>query len=77
MKHFKFTAEEVIGWLRICRPGTIIGPQQHWVKSMQQRMWREGDIYRTKLQELELSYKLGPLDHLQAQVSYIVFKLKT
>ena len=28
MKHFKFTAEECIGWLRIVRPGSIIGPQQ-------------------------------------------------
>lgn len=23
MKHYKFTAEEVIGWLRICRPGMV------------------------------------------------------
>lgn len=28
MKHFRITAEEIIGWLRIVRPGSIIGPQQ-------------------------------------------------
>mmetsp|Transcript_37412 Transcript_37412/g.74088 ORF Transcript_37412/g.74088 Transcript_37412/m.74088 type:complete len:239 (+) Transcript_37412:862-1578(+) len=48
MKHFKFTAAEVIGWFRICRPGTIIGPQQHYMAEMEQVMWREGDLYRQR-----------------------------
>eukprot|EP00606_Chrysophyceae_sp_TOSAG23-5_P001552 GSChrysophyteH2.ASY1.ANO1.128.1 assembled CDS len=48
MKHYKCTAEEVIGWLRIVRPGTIIGPQQQWLKEMNSRMWREGDLWRSK-----------------------------
>jgi hypothetical protein len=43
MKHYKFTAEEVIGWMRICRPGMVIGPQQHFLKEIEQRMWEEGD----------------------------------
>ena len=32
MKHYKFTAAEVIAWLRICRPGSVIGPQQHYME---------------------------------------------
>ena len=28
---------KVIGWLRIVRPGTIIGPQQQYMKDMQVR----------------------------------------
>ena len=48
MKHFKMTAEETIGWLRIVRPGSIIGPQQQYMKDMQPRMWREGQLYREK-----------------------------
>ncbi|ETO34851.1 hypothetical protein RFI_02238 [Reticulomyxa filosa] len=28
MKHYCWTAAEVIAWLRICRPGSVIGPQQ-------------------------------------------------
>jgi cell division cycle 14 len=32
MKHFKFTAAEVIAWLRICRPGSVIGPQQNYLE---------------------------------------------
>lgn len=31
MKHYKFTAKEAIAWIRICRPGSVIGPQQHWL----------------------------------------------
>lgn len=49
MKHFGFTAEEVIGWLRVVRPGSIIGPQQQWLKDMQSRMWREGEVARARL----------------------------
>ncbi len=32
MKHYKFTAAESIAWLRICRPGSVIGPQQHYME---------------------------------------------
>lgn len=32
MKHYKFTAAESIGWLRICRPGSVIGPQQNFLE---------------------------------------------
>jgi cell division cycle 14 len=38
MKHHGFTAREVMGWIRICRPGSIIGPQQHYLEQQQSRM---------------------------------------
>uniref|UniRef100_A0A3Q2NSA8 Tyrosine specific protein phosphatases domain-containing protein n=1 Tax=Fundulus heteroclitus TaxID=8078 RepID=A0A3Q2NSA8_FUNHE len=28
MKHYRFTAAEAIAWIRICRPGSVIGPQE-------------------------------------------------
>ena len=31
MKHFKFPAAALIGWIRIARPGSILGPQQHYL----------------------------------------------
>jgi cell division cycle 14 len=31
IKNFGFTGHEAIGWIRICRPGSIIGPQQRYV----------------------------------------------
>lgn len=46
MKHYKFSAEEIIGWMRVCRPGTVIGPQQHFLKDMEQELWAAGDLYR-------------------------------
>lgn len=48
MKHYKFTAKEVIGWMRICRPGMVIGPQQHYLQDIEQKMWYEGDVMRSK-----------------------------
>lgn len=46
MKHHGFTAEEAIGWLRIVRPGSVIGPQQQFMKDVQAKMWREGELFR-------------------------------
>ncbi len=48
MKHYKFSAREVIGWMRICRPGMVIGPQQHFLQDIEQQMWYEGDLMRMK-----------------------------
>ena len=48
MKHYKFTAAESIAWLRICRPGSVLGPQQHWLEEQQHIMWQEGDLDKSK-----------------------------
>lgn len=48
MKHYNFSAREIIGWMRICRPGMVIGPQQHFLEDIQQQMWYEGEIMRLK-----------------------------
>lgn len=42
MKHYGLTAMECIAWLRICRPGSIIGPQQQFLIEKQAVMWRAG-----------------------------------
>nr|XP_061804536.1 dual specificity protein phosphatase CDC14C-like [Nerophis lumbriciformis] len=49
MKHYSMTAAEVIAWIRICRPGSIIGPQQNFVEEKQNSLWAEGDIFREKM----------------------------
>ncbi|NXB06088.1 CC14A phosphatase, partial [Cnemophilus loriae] len=48
MKHYKFTHAEAIAWIRICRPGSIIGPQQHFLEEKQGMLWLEGDLIRSK-----------------------------
>lgn len=42
MKHYLLTAGECIGWLRLCRPGSVIGPQQHFLVEHQQMLWNAG-----------------------------------
>jgi len=35
MKHFDFTAGETIAFLRIQRPGSVVGPQQHFLHKVE------------------------------------------
>uniref|UniRef100_A0A8B9SYH1 Dual specificity protein phosphatase CDC14B n=1 Tax=Anas platyrhynchos TaxID=8839 RepID=A0A8B9SYH1_ANAPL len=49
MKHYRMTAAETIAWIRINRPGSVIGPQQHFLMEKQAELWTEGDIFRAKL----------------------------
>lgn len=39
MKHYKFPAAAFIGWIRLCRPGSVIGPQQHWLN------WQQDEFF--------------------------------
>jgi hypothetical protein len=31
MKNYDISAQEFIAWARICRPGSVLGPQQHFL----------------------------------------------
>mmetsp|Transcript_77363 Transcript_77363/g.165868 ORF Transcript_77363/g.165868 Transcript_77363/m.165868 type:complete len:447 (-) Transcript_77363:114-1454(-) len=42
MKHFRFPARAFIGWNRICRPGSILGPQQSFLVDMETEMHQAG-----------------------------------
>ncbi|TMS10134.1 Dual specificity protein phosphatase CDC14AB [Larimichthys crocea] len=48
MKHYRFTAAEAIAWIRICRPGSVIGPQQNFLEEKQHSLWVQGDVHRSK-----------------------------
>ncbi|KAJ0404632.1 hypothetical protein P43SY_009845 [Pythium insidiosum] len=37
MQQFGFSADEAIGWLRLCRPGSVVGPQQQFLRERQSR----------------------------------------
>ncbi|KAM4623309.1 dual specificity protein phosphatase CDC14AB-like [Polymixia lowei] len=65
MKHFRFTAAEAVAWIRICRPGSIIGPQQIFLEEKQHSMWVQGDVHRSKQKLLE--QRLGRRHQLQLQ----------
>lgn len=46
MKHYGYSAAETIALCRICRPGSIVGPQQQFLHDLEQRMKRDGENYR-------------------------------
>jgi len=48
MKHFKLKAAEIIGWLRVSRPGSVLGPQQFYLEDAEAEMWRAGDALGVK-----------------------------
>ncbi|XP_029930165.1 dual specificity protein phosphatase CDC14AB-like isoform X2 [Myripristis murdjan] len=53
IKHFRFTAAEAIAWIRICRPGSIIGPQQNFLEEKQYSLWVQGDVHRSKQKQAQ------------------------
>lgn len=42
MKEYGVTAAESMAWLRICRPGSVIGPQQEFLIEKQPWCWALG-----------------------------------
>jgi cell division cycle 14 len=42
MKHYNFHPADFIGWIRIARPGSILGPQQNYLIEMEKLMREEG-----------------------------------
>lgn len=65
MKHYRFPAASFIGYIRICRPGSVLGPQQQFLCQEEIKYFKKGDIYRKnngltdelclKLEKLKLS----------------------
>eukprot|EP00922_Rhytidocystis_sp_ex-Travisia-forbesii_P039201 GHVS01058337.1.p1 GENE.GHVS01058337.1~~GHVS01058337.1.p1 ORF type:complete len:536 (+),score=77.09 GHVS01058337.1:171-1778(+) len=54
MKNYRFPAAYWIGWNRICRPGSILGPQQHFLNEIQNELMQmsiaQGKIPRLPLE---------------------------
>ncbi|XP_077441122.1 dual specificity protein phosphatase CDC14AB isoform X2 [Vanacampus margaritifer] len=48
MKQYRFSAAEAVAWIRICRPGSVIGPQQHFLQQKQAWLWLLGDHQRSQ-----------------------------
>uniref|UniRef100_A0A672QDZ7 Dual specificity protein phosphatase CDC14A-like n=1 Tax=Sinocyclocheilus grahami TaxID=75366 RepID=A0A672QDZ7_SINGR len=75
MKHYRFTPAEAIAWIRICRPGSIIGPQQHYLEEKQTSLWAHGDIHRSKQRQYEdrsVPHLISSMDNLSISTS--IFK---
>ncbi|KAJ3258719.1 Dual specificity protein phosphatase cdc14a [Boothiomyces macroporosus] len=40
MKHYRLTACEIISFMRIVRPGSVVGPQQNYLQAIQSKLWK-------------------------------------
>ncbi|OMJ90266.1 hypothetical protein SteCoe_7377 [Stentor coeruleus] len=43
IKKYGFSAREFIAWCRICRPGSILGPQQQFLVEYEKNLWGRGN----------------------------------
>eukprot|EP00922_Rhytidocystis_sp_ex-Travisia-forbesii_P025820 GHVS01037884.1.p1 GENE.GHVS01037884.1~~GHVS01037884.1.p1 ORF type:complete len:524 (-),score=77.20 GHVS01037884.1:1435-3006(-) len=59
MKNYRFPAAYWIGWNRICRPGSILGPQQHFLNEIQHELMQMG-MAQGRIQRLPVD--LGETD---------------
>lgn len=48
MKHFGFPPAPFIGWIRVARPGSILGPQQQYLIQMDEKMMKAGGDAKRK-----------------------------
>lgn len=61
MKHYQFCAADFIGWIRICRPGSILGPQQYFLLEQEKQLKEKGlnsPIWKKVSQQIEESCML-------------------
>ncbi|XP_061743887.1 dual specificity protein phosphatase CDC14AB isoform X1 [Nerophis ophidion] len=76
MKHYRFTALEAIAWIRICRPGSVIGPQQFFLLEKQAWLWLLGDNQRSqksKLEERTMPHLIATMDDLKLNPTKSVY----
>ena len=60
MKHYGFPPAAFIGWIRIARPGSILGPQQQYLLNMDKKMMEiGGEENRKKLFAKVMSSKMA------------------
>jgi cell division cycle 14 len=73
MKHYGFPAAAFIGWARICRPGSVLGPQQHYLNEAEEDMIKAGGSYDKRD---ELISKMGEMNIEERKVEMSPFEKK-
>jgi cell division cycle 14 len=48
VKHLGYSVREAIAWHRICRPGAVVGPQQQYLCSIEDKLKMEGAQFYAK-----------------------------
>ena len=65
MKHYKIPAEHFIGWSRIARPGSVLGPQQFFLIQKESEMLNPHHHAIAKAQTFT-DVDMSPLDKLKS-----------
>ena len=60
VKHLGYTIRESIAWHRICRPGAVVGPQQPFLCSLEDKLKMEGAEYKAKNPKSKKSRSISP-----------------
>lgn len=48
IKHYGYTTDEMIAWCRICRPGSVVGPQQQFCADYEHKLLQQGEAFKRK-----------------------------
>ena len=57
MKHFDFVGTDFIGWIRLMRPGSVLGPQQQYLSEIEAECKKWGAEHRGKRLEVNTGYR--------------------
>ena len=57
MKHFDFAGTDFIGWIRLMRPGSVLGPQQQYLSEIEPECKKWGMEHRGKRLEVNTNYR--------------------
>lgn len=68
IKHFEFPAAEFIGWCRLARPGSVLGPQQQFLIDIESKLRGWGSNFRRASPDYSTVHHLNmsPIDHHKA-----------
>jgi hypothetical protein len=65
MKHYQIPAEVFIGWTRIARPGSVLGPQQHYLCQVESNYVANSPVKQTMKRGIT-SYEMSPEDKIKS-----------
>lgn len=71
IKHYGYTAKEATAWCRLCRPGSVVGPQQQYLVSIENKMRLEGVSISSELSVFTHNYHSTNTVYLSGIVSRI------
>ena len=60
MKHYQIHAEAFIGWIRIARPGSILGPQQFYLPQVEHLYLKQSSPHKPVKRSNTLNIEMSP-----------------